>query len=100
MVEIHLYGGLRRHAARSRPSRESVVRIAPEDGETVAALLARTGIAPDEVYHVFLNGALLATHNTMATWLAYHRQDRGLDAPVLPGDRIGVFGRDMPLLVV
>ena len=100
MVEVHLYGSLRRHARDSRPDRESVVRVVSEEGETVAALLTRVGIAPDELYHVFLNGTVLSTENTMVNWLAYRRHDLGLEAPALPGDRIGVFGRDMPLLVV
>ncbi|MBN1177831.1 MAG: hypothetical protein JXD18_01355 [Anaerolineae bacterium] len=101
MIEIYLYGRLRRYAPDARPDRESVVRVAPGEGETVGALLERVGIARDEPYHVFLNGALLSTRNTMAVWLSYQEgANDGLDVPARSGDRIGLFGRDMALLVV
>ena len=109
MVEIHLYGCLRRYAPDSRPDRESVVRLEPQPGDTVRATLERLGIPSTEVYHVFLNGALLFTHNSMAPWLDYQRAgdsvpgrppSHGLDTLVRPGDRVGLFARDMALLVV
>jgi hypothetical protein len=103
MIEIHLYGRLRRHAPESRPDQESVVRLPPRPEETVSTALARAGIEPGDVHHVFLNGALLSTRNTMARWLDYRppeRTGRGFDTPVEPGDRLGLFGHDMPLLVV
>jgi hypothetical protein len=101
-VDVHLYGSLRRYALDSRPDRESVVRMAPRPGETVATVLEQVGISPSEVYHVFLNGALIATSNSMAPWLRYQRgsDGRGLDTPVRPGDRLGLFARDMGLLVI
>jgi hypothetical protein len=102
-VEIHLYGSLRRYAPDSRPNRESVVRLEPRPVETVGTVLERLGISPAEVYHVFLNGAILATQNSMAPWLRYQEAgacDRGLDAPVEVGDRLGFFAGDMALLVV
>jgi hypothetical protein len=103
MIEIHLYGRLRRHAPQSRPDRESVVRLAPRPGETVGEALARAGIEPEEIHHLFLNGALLSTRNTMAPWLDYRQPERpaqGLETPVEPGDRLGLFSHDMPLLVI
>jgi hypothetical protein len=108
MVEVHLYGSLRRYAPDSQPDRESVVRLEPQSGETVRTALERLGISPAEVYHIFLNGALLSTRNSMAPWLEYQKvqgeseqtASQGLDTPVRSGDRLGLFARDMGLLVI
>ncbi len=105
MVEIHLYGKLRRYAPDPAPNGESVVRLELHEGETLADLLARVGIEQDEIYHVFLNGTLLATHNRMAPWLGYQQTrpsvwEWDLDIPLSKGDRLGLFGRDMASLVV
>lgn len=106
MVEVHLYGQLRRHAPDSRASGESVVQLTPQPGETVRTALAQLDISPDDVCHVFLNGAILTTRNTMAPWLRYQQaSDRtdaaeGLDTPIQDGDRLGLFAHDMALLVV
>jgi hypothetical protein len=92
VVEVHLYGQLRRYAADPRPDRESVVRL---------------GIPSAEAYQIFLNGTLLFTRNNMAPWLGYQQarpgaptQDQGLDFPVRDGDRVGLFAQDMAMLVV
>jgi len=66
MVEIHLYGQLRRYAADPRPDRESVVRLAPQPGETVGTLLARLGLLLGHLRLTFLayllpGGLLLPT---------------------------------------
>lgn len=110
MIEIHLYGKLRRHAPDSRASGESVVRLDPQPKETVRTALERIDIAPDEVFHVFLNGAILASGNSMAPWLKYRQAAGGsvgrpvtaaeLDRRVQDGDRLGLFACDMALLVV
>ncbi len=107
MVEVHLYGQLRRYAADPRPDRESMVRLDARSGETVGTLLERLGILPAEVGHIFLNGTLLFTRNAMAPWLGYQQaragaptQDQGLDFPVRDGDRVGLFAQDMAMLVV
>jgi hypothetical protein len=107
MVEIHLYGSLRRLASDPRRDRDSVARLEPEPGETVETVLERLGVRPAEVSHVFLNGALLSSDNTMARWLDYQEArastsggSRLLDMPVCRGDRLGLFARDMALLVV
>jgi len=107
MVEVHLYGKLRRYALDPRPDRDSVAWLEWQPGETVATVLERLGISPEEVCHIFLNGALLATHNSMAPWLRYRQaregvpgRDLGLDTLVRDGDRLGLFARDMALLVV
>ena len=102
MVDVHLYGTLRRYAVDSRPDQESVVRLDSRPGETVGTALERLGIPADEVCHVFLNGALLSSRNSMAPWLSYQRAGggKGLDTLVRAGDRLGLFASDMGLLVV
>lgn len=110
MIEIHLYGKLRQHAPDCHARGESVVRLEPQPKETVRTTLERIGIVPDEVFHIFLNGAILATGNSMAPWLKYQQATGGsvgrpvtaaeLDRRVHDGDRLGLFARDMALLVV
>jgi molybdopterin converting factor small subunit len=107
MVEIYLYGGLRRYAPGARRDRDSVVQVAPRPGETVRTTLEQLGIQSQEVFHIFLNGALLATGNSMAPWLGHQGavtcasdRSQALDTPLKSGDRVGLFARDMALLVV
>ncbi|HHS96879.1 MAG TPA: MoaD/ThiS family protein [Chloroflexi bacterium] len=107
MVEVHFYGKLRRYAPDPRLDRESVVRLEVAPGETVESVLKRLGIQPEEVAHLFLNGALLTTCNSMAPWLHYQRAredappcEPAWDTPVRDGDRLGIFGHDMAMLVV
>jgi len=110
VIEVHLYGKLRRHAPASRASGQSVVRLEVEDEETVATVLERVGIPPGDVCHIFVNGAILSTENSMAPWLKYQQAGGGsggrsdatepFDTRVYDGDRLGVFAHDMALLVV
>lgn len=105
MVEIHLYGKLRRYAKNNPSSQDSVIRLEHQPDETIESLLERIGISVDEIHHIFYNSKLLATHTTMALWLGYQQErtnpfDWDLSVPVESGDRIGLFGKDMALLVV
>lgn len=105
MAEIHLYGKLRRFAMDACPTGDSIIRLEPLPGEMSLALLQRAGIPPDELYHVFLNGTLLVTRNRMAPWLRYPQARPDVwswddDVAVKSGDRLGIFGEDMPSLVV
>ena len=105
MVEIHLYGKLRRYTQDMQTNQGGVVWMAPQSDETIESLLTRLGIPIDEVYHIFFNAKLLATHSTMASWLGYQQvcdDPFGWDLSVLvkSGDRIEFFGRDMAALVV
>ena len=105
MVEIHLFGKLRKYAQTPDQETGYFIRISPQSDETVAMLLARVGIAIEDVYSIFVNRKLLAARSGMARWLG-HQQVRSdpfnwdLDIEVNPGDRIGLFGRDMAALVV
>ncbi len=109
MVSVHLYGRLRGCAGDTRADQESVVQLEPQPEETVRSVLERTGIPLEEVCHIFLNGALLTTKNSMAPWLEYEGTgesigladlSQALDTAVEDGDRLGLFARDMALLVV
>lgn len=101
VIDVHLYGKLRRHTSDPRACTESVLRVKPQYGETVRTLIQSIGIDEAEICHIFLNGRLLSTENSMAPWLAYCQEKRqGLDTPVEVGDRLGLFARDMALLVV
>lgn len=105
MIEIHVYGKLRRYAKDSRPSSKSVIHVQPESGDTLESILHKTGIDPEEVYSIFLNAKLLATRNTMARWLKYEQirtnpHDWDLSIVVKDGDRLGLFSQDMAALVV
>ncbi len=105
MIEIHLYGKLRKYAQNSDQENDYVIRISPQTDETIALLLARVGIAIEDVYSIFVNRKLLAARSGMARWLG-HQQVRSdpfdwdLNVPVNSGDRIGLFGRDMAALVI
>jgi hypothetical protein len=110
VIDVHLYGKLRRYAPASGASGRSVVRLEVEEGETVGTVLKRVGIPPDDICHVFLNGAILSTQNSMAPWLKYQQAGGApvgrtdgtgaLDTHVDAGDRLGIFAHDMALLVV
>lgn len=107
MIELHLYGDLRRYAQEKTASGQSVVRLPMDNGDTVGRVLRELGIDPAGVGQIFLNGKLLNTRCSMAPWLGYQsakeRVPYGgsyLDAPVRSGDRLGVFPTNMAMLVV
>jgi hypothetical protein len=105
MVEIRIYGKLRRFAQDIPTDSDNVIRLSPEPGETLDRLLARLDIPVNEVYSIFYNSKLLAARSGMASMVGY-RQVRGnpynwdLNVAIKPADRIGLFGRDMAALVV
>ena len=105
MVEIHLFGKLRKYAQSSDPETDYVIRISPQSDETIALLLARAGIAIEDIHSIFLNHKLLTARSGMARWIGHQRVrsdvfNWDLDIPANPGDRIGLFGRDMAALVI
>ncbi len=105
MVEIHVYGKLRRYVKESEALQGNVMKVAPKSDETLEQLLARVGIPLDEIYNIFFNSKLLATHSPMAHWMRYQQVHANplewkLDIAVKAGDRIGLFGRDMAALVI
>ncbi len=81
MIEVHLYGKLRRLAPNPDMAGDSIVMMPYCDGDTIESIVRRLGIDPLEVSHLFLN----------AEYSALRRR-------VKPGDRLGIFARDMALL--
>jgi molybdopterin converting factor small subunit len=82
MIDLHLYGKLRRFAPDSDTRSKSVLRIGHESGDTVRSIVARLGIPLEELgSNLFVNGryAMLGT-------------------PIADGDRVGLFPDDMQLL--
>jgi hypothetical protein len=105
MIEIHLYGKMRKNLGDDNLPEGNVLRLSPEPGETVASVFERAGISTEDVYSLFLNAKLLAARSNMVRWLGYQQTGDDplswdLNVPVSSGDRIGVFGRDMAALVV
>lgn len=105
MAEIHLYGKLCRYKKSTMGVQDNTLHSAPEPKETIASLLDRMGIPAEEVFSIFVNHKLLFTRSTQAIWTGHQKArenpfDPDLDVPVEPGDRIGLFGSDMALLVV
>jgi len=82
MLEVHLYGKLRRFSADSDPTSASVVAVRCEPGDTIGRIVSRLGVPREELgSNVFQNGRYAS-----------------LGAPVADGDRIGLFPDDMQLL--
>ena len=82
MIEIHLYGKLRRFSEQKSPLRESIVYVDARDGDSIRSIVKRLGIPMDELgRNIFLNG-----------------EYSGLERPVKDEDRLGIFPDDMTLL--
>ena len=101
MIEAHLYRKPRPHALDAAARSRSVLRPKAELDETVRALRETAGLNTDELRHVYLNGRLLSTANSMAPWLEYPEGKRQvLDTVVAAGERLGLFAHDMAILVL
>jgi hypothetical protein len=103
MLEIHLYGKLRRYVEEYRPGQDAVVWLESGPVDTIDSLLERIGIPSDEINHIFFNAKLLASRNRMASYYGYQQSGSDLsgwdlNVAVADGDRIGLFGRDMAVL--
>ena len=105
MIEIHFYGNLRGYAPDNRPSSNSMTAMAIDAGDTVETILDRLEIETDQISTIFVNSKLFVSRSPMAHWLGYvqvrdNPLDWDLSLTVKDGDRIGLFGRDMPALVI
>lgn len=82
MLEIHLYGKLRRFTDNEDPCRDSIISIPVEQGATIGKIVEQIGISHKELgSNIFLNG-----------------QYSTLTRKVKTGDRLGIFPDDMQLL--
>ncbi len=82
MIEVHLYGKLRRFTDNPDPSRDSIVNVPVKNGDSIETIAQRIGIPLEELgSNIFLNGEYSA-----------------LERKVSDGDRLGIFPDDMKLL--
>ena len=105
MIEMHIYGKLRKQSEISEVREAGVLHLETDPGETMTSALNRAGISAEEVHSIFLNAKLFAARSNMVRWLGYQQASHDplawdLEVPLNAGDRIGVFGRDMAALVV
>jgi molybdopterin converting factor small subunit len=106
MIEVRLFGNLRQHAAGSTTGPETVLHLPVDKAGTVGQVLALMGIDLDEVGNLFVNGRLLP-RSRYPILLGYPltaesplSPDRYLDTPLKAGDRLGIFPRNMAVVVV
>jgi hypothetical protein len=106
LIEVRLFGDLRRYATGSASEPGTVLHLPEDDGRTVGQVLATVGIEPAEVSNLFLNGRLLPRSLypiTLGYPLAAERpltQEGYVNTPVQAGDRLGIFPRNMGVVVV
>ena len=82
MIEVHLYGKLRRFTDNQDPSRDSIVNVPAKDGDSIEHIVRRIGMPLEELgNNIFLNGEYSA-----------------LTREVSNGDRLGIFPDNMQLL--
>ena len=82
MIEVHLYGKLRRFSDNADPKLQSVMLVECQLEDTVGSVVHQIGIPTAELgSNVFLNGRYA-----------------NLESPVQDGDRLGLFPDDMQLL--
>jgi len=105
MIKIYLYGKLRRFAPDQSPSGNSIIELPAIENETLPMLLDRAGISIGELYTIFINSKLLTSRTKIAPFLGYQQicnencQGWDLTVAINDGDRLGLFGKDMPALV-
>ena len=105
MIEIRIFGRLRKQAGDPAVQETGLLQMTPEPGETMQSILERANISPQDIYTIFLNSKLVAARSSMVKWLGYQQAGPDpltwdLSCKLASGDRIGVFGRDMAALVV
>jgi hypothetical protein len=103
MVEINLYGNLRKYARDFASPGKCMFNIEPNPGETIESLMGRLGISAKEINHIFFNSKLLASRSRTATMFGLpqvgdNTMEWDLAVPVSHGDRLGVFGLDISIL--
>jgi molybdopterin converting factor small subunit len=82
VIEVRLFGKLRRFAENPDVKSESVIRLSLREADTIQSIIEHIGIPLNEVgNNIFLNGEYSALERT-----------------VKDGDRLGIFPDDMQLL--
>ncbi len=84
MIEVHLYGKLRRFTDNQDPAHDSIIYTPVEEMDTIGDIIRHIGIPLETLgSNIFLNGEYSA-----------------LGREVKDGDRLGVFPNDMQLLMI
>ena len=84
MIEVHLYGKLRRFTNNEDSTRDSIAYIPVEEGDAIKDTIRRIGIPIEEVGStIFLNG-----------------EYSPLERKVKGGDRLGIFPHNMAMIIV
>ncbi len=84
MIEVHLYGKLRRFSDNQDPSHDSITYAPVEAGDTIGDIIRHIGIPLEALSsNIFLNGEYSALGRTVQN-----------------GDRLGIFPNDMQLLMI
>jgi len=82
MIELHVYGKLRRFSDNLDATSASIARVEWQTGDTVGTVVERLGIPVEQIgSNVFLNGRYA-----------------DLESSIHDGDRLGLFPDDMQLL--
>ena len=105
MIEIRFFGKLRKQAEDPKIREAGLLMISNGPEETMQSILDRANISPEDIYTIFVNSKLFAARSNMVKWLGYQQAcpdplEWDLNFKLIPGDRIGIFGRDMAALVV
>ena len=103
MIEVHLYGKLRTYCEGYAKKGAAVMAVPLSQGETLSVFIDRIGIPLGEINHIFHNSKLLVTRTNNAILydfpLASHSlDDWELSVELKTGDRLGLFGLDIPML--
>ncbi|MCR4440713.1 MAG: hypothetical protein QHH10_01000 [Peptococcaceae bacterium] len=80
-ITVYLYGKLKSLARHKTPQGEHVAYIPCREGDRIRDIIARLKLESAELSHLFLNGIY-----------------SGPACRVKPGDRLGLFAKDMHLL--
>ena len=84
MIEVHLYGKLRRFSDNQDPTRDSIIYIPINEDDTIKGIIKLIGIPHEELgSNIFLNGRYSA-----------------LERKVKDGDRLGLFPDNMAMIIV
>lgn len=84
MIEVHLYGKLRRFTDNPDPSADSIKYVPASNGDSIEDIVERMGIPFEEIgKNIFLNG-----------------EYSPLSRNVTDGDRLGIFPDDMQMIIV
>ena len=82
MIEVHLYGKLRRFTDNQDPAQDSIINVPVKQGDTIEDIIRHIGMPLEEIgNNIFLNGEYSA-----------------LERQVNDGDRLGIFPDNMQLL--